>query len=252
MIYTFGEFSLDDQLFRLERVGQLVPLERRVFDLLAYLILQRNRVVTKSELFECLWEGRKVSDGSLTVAVAAARKALGDNPDSPRMIETHHGRGYRFSAIVTETHSASHTSSSDRRVQREARWFVGRDDELALLRDCFDASREGRRQLCLLSGEPGIGKSRLVDEFSQVAAKLHARVLVARCAEGDGAPPFWPWTQVLREHVRRNGLRRDIPVSVRAELARLLPELGPPLLSSRREGRIQVMLDFAYSIPWHT
>ena len=224
MIYKFGEFSLDDQLFRLECAGRLVPLERRVFDLLAYLILQRHRVVTKSELFECLWEGRKVSEGSLTVAIAAARKALGGNHDSPRMIETHHGRGYRFCAEVVEIRSGAYTDASSRRIHREARGFVGRENELVLLRTCFDASREGRRQVCLLSGEPGIGKSRLADEFAQVATNLRARVLAARCPEGDGAPPFWPWTQVLREHIRRDGLR-DVPVSVRGELARLVPEL---------------------------
>ncbi len=226
MIYKFGEFSLDDQLFRLEHLGQLVPLERRVFDLVAYLIIQRHRVVTKSELVECLWEGRKVSDGALTVAVASARKALADSSDSPRMIETHHGRGYRFAAKVIETHSVASANAGHPRVQREARKFVGREDEFALLQRCFDAAREGRRQLCLLSGEPGIGKSRLADEFAQFAVKLHARVLTARCPEGDGAPPFWPWTQLLRDHIRRNGLHGGTPVSVRSELARLVPELG--------------------------
>ena len=232
MIYKFGNFSLDDQLFRLYCDGRLVPLERRVFDLLAYLILQRHRVVTKSELFECLWEGRKVSEGSLTVSVAAARKALRGNPDSPQVIETHHGRGYRFSAEVVEIRSGAYTGPSSRRIQREARGFVGREDELALLRGCFEASREGRRQVCLLSGEPGIGKTRLADEFAQVAAKLHAKILAATCLEADGAPPFWPWTQVLREHIRRGGLRGDIPGSVRGELARLVPELGTAPIGS--------------------
>jgi DNA-binding winged helix-turn-helix (wHTH) protein len=225
MIYKFGEFDLNDQLFRLSCGDLVVPLERRVFDLLAYLILQRHRVVTKAELFECLWEGRKVSDGSLTVSVAAARKALGDTPDAQRMIETHHGRGYRFSADVVELRSAALTGSDSPRVHREARGFVGREDELALLRACFEASTEGRRQVCLLSGEPGIGKSRLADEFAQLAAKLHAKVLTARCLEADGAPPFWPWTQILREHLRREGLRDDIPASVRDELGKLVPEL---------------------------
>jgi DNA-binding winged helix-turn-helix (wHTH) protein/tetratricopeptide (TPR) repeat protein len=232
MIHKFGEFELDDQLFRLRCDGVVVPLERRVFDLLAYLILQRHRVVTKAELFECLWEGRKVSEGSLTVAVAAARKALGDNPNSPGMIETHHGRGYRFSADVVEIRSAAFAGSYSPRVHREARGFVGREDELALLRACFEASAEGRRQVCLLSGEPGIGKSRLADEFAQLAAKLHAKVLTARCLEADGAPPFWPWTQILRELLRRNALRHDISSSVRGELGRLVPELATMALSS--------------------
>ena len=232
MIYKFGEFDLDDQLFRLRCGDLVVPLERRVFDLLAYLILQRHRVVTKAELFECLWEGRRVSEGSLTVSVAAARKALGDSPDSQRMIETHHGRGYRFSANVVELRSAAFADSDSPRVHREARGFVGREDELALLRACFEASTEGRRQVCLLSGEPGIGKSRLADEFAQLAAKLHAKVLTARCLEADGALPFWPWTQILREHIRRRGLGGDIPASVRDELGRLVPELPTKALGT--------------------
>src|SRR5262245_20992881 len=92
----FDEFELSESSFELRRSGQLIRLERRVFDLLAYLVRHSSRVVTKAELLEQIWSGRVVAEGSLTVAVSAARKALGDDSERQAFIRTYQGRGYRF------------------------------------------------------------------------------------------------------------------------------------------------------------
>ncbi len=77
--------------------------------------------------------------------------------------------------------------------------FVGRDDELAALRQGLNDALAGHGRLFLLVGEPGIGKSRLADELIQVARARGVDVLVGRCWEASGAPAYWPWVQALRE-----------------------------------------------------
>jgi hypothetical protein len=77
--------------------------------------------------------------------------------------------------------------------------FVGRVIEMGGLLAALDLVDAGRGRLVLVTGEPGIGKSRLMDEFSQVAVQLGWRVLFGRCWEGGGAPAYWPWMQVVQQ-----------------------------------------------------
>ncbi|HEX5939072.1 MAG TPA: alpha/beta fold hydrolase [Dehalococcoidia bacterium] len=96
MIYAFDDYELDTSLFELRREGQLVPLEPQVFDLLAFLIENHDRVVTKRELIDKIWPEHFISDSALNSRVMAARKAVGDSGREQRLIRTMHGRGYRF------------------------------------------------------------------------------------------------------------------------------------------------------------
>jgi DNA-binding SARP family transcriptional activator len=105
--------------------------------------------------------------------------------------------------------------------------FVGRDSELSELESALAAARGGRGGLVLVSGEAGIGKSRLADEMATRAAGDGTRVLWGRCWEAGGAPAYWPWVQALRGYVRecdaaelRGQLGRGAP-----DVAQLLPEL---------------------------
>src|SRR6266403_5020504 len=100
MIYRFGDFALDPDLFQLRRSTQLVKLEPKVFDVLRYLVERRDRVVTKDELLETLWPGEFVSESVLPRCITAARKALDDDAARQRVIQTVHSRGYRFVAPV--------------------------------------------------------------------------------------------------------------------------------------------------------
>ena len=105
--------------------------------------------------------------------------------------------------------------------------LVGRERELAELMAGLEDALSGRGQLFLISGEPGIGKSRLADELARHAARRGAQVLVGRCWEAGGAPAYWPWVQALRACVRGTGadvLRTQVGVEG-ADLATLLPEL---------------------------
>src|SRR5262245_11550868 len=103
MIYTFDtHYALDLQRYELRCSGQVIKLEPQVFDVLVYLIQHRHRVVTKDELVEHVWAGRLVSEATLTSRMMAARRAVGDRGREQRVIQTLHGRGYRFIVAVEE------------------------------------------------------------------------------------------------------------------------------------------------------
>ena len=102
MILRFEECELDTGRYELRRGGKAVPVEPQVFDVLRLLIENRERIVSKDELFERVWEGRIVSDATLNSRINAARKAVGDNGTDQRLIRTAPRRGFRFVADVTE------------------------------------------------------------------------------------------------------------------------------------------------------
>jgi predicted ATPase len=107
--------------------------------------------------------------------------------------------------------------------------MIGRGVELAELRGALDAARRGRGALYLLSGEPGIGKTRLADELAASAALGRTRVLWGRCHEAEGRPPYWPWAQVIQS-CARDGDATELAASLLPDarpLAELVPELRP-------------------------
>ena len=107
------------------------------------------------------------------------------------------------------------------------RRIVGRAHELAMFREAFDRMLAGRRQLVLISGEPGIGKTRCAEALAEVAEDQGALVLWGRCREEAGAPPYWPWVQILRAYVDAASLdevRLNMGTAAK-EIAALVPEL---------------------------
>ena len=76
--------------------------------------------------------------------------------------------------------------------------LVGREREFATLTARLDRAIAGQGGIVLVAGEPGIGKTRLAEELAATARERGARVLWGRCYEGEGAPAFWPWVEVLR------------------------------------------------------
>jgi TolB-like protein len=100
MIYTFGNLLLDVGARELRRGDAIVRLEPQVFDLLCLLIENRERVVTRDEIVERIWEGRIVSDAAVSSRVKSARQAIGDDGERQQLIRTHHGVGFRFVGVV--------------------------------------------------------------------------------------------------------------------------------------------------------
>ena len=81
--------------------------------------------------------------------------------------------------------------------------FVGRETELAQLRGALAEAIAGRGGIVMLAGEPGIGKTRTAQELASYAESQGVRVLWGWCYEGEGAPPYWPWLEPIRDYVRR-------------------------------------------------
>ena len=105
--------------------------------------------------------------------------------------------------------------------------IVGRARELEVFRAAFGRALSGRRQLVLVSGEPGIGKTRCAEALAEIAEDQGALVLWGRCREEAGSPPYWPWIQILRAYVAASSPDevRLIMGSTANDFAALLPEL---------------------------
>lgn len=96
MIFRFSDFELDTERMELRRAGAVVQVEPQVFDLIAFLVGNQTRVVSRDEIFDSVWQGRIVSLSTLTSRINAARSALGDSGHTQSMIKTVARRGYRF------------------------------------------------------------------------------------------------------------------------------------------------------------
>jgi class 3 adenylate cyclase/tetratricopeptide (TPR) repeat protein len=110
MRYIFGNYDLDTQRYAFHHAGIPVRLEPQVFNVLAYLIRHRDRVVSKQELLDHLWPEQFISDATLHTRLMEARKAVGDSGRTQQVIQTLRGRGYRFVVEVEERdHDATDT-----------------------------------------------------------------------------------------------------------------------------------------------
>ena len=95
MAFHFEDFSLDPDRRELRRADALIAVEPQVFDLIHYLLRQRERVVSKDDLLDAIWNGRVVSDSTMTSRINAARRALGDSGGEQRLIRTVSRKGFR-------------------------------------------------------------------------------------------------------------------------------------------------------------
>lgn len=102
MVLAFDGHALDLERRELRRGAALITLEPQVFDLLAYLVHHRVRVVGKDELFAAVWRGRIVSDTALTTRINAVRRAIGDNGKEQRLVRTLRRKGFRFVGEVRD------------------------------------------------------------------------------------------------------------------------------------------------------
>jgi pimeloyl-ACP methyl ester carboxylesterase/DNA-binding winged helix-turn-helix (wHTH) protein len=100
--FQFGHFALDVARRELRRGSEVVAVEPQVFDLLVYLVRNRDRVVSKDDLIAAIWSGRIVSESTLTSRINAVRKAVGDSGEEQRLIRTFARKGIRFVGEVSD------------------------------------------------------------------------------------------------------------------------------------------------------
>ncbi|HEU5064360.1 MAG TPA: BTAD domain-containing putative transcriptional regulator [Gaiellaceae bacterium] len=125
----------------------------------------------------------------------------------------------------------SRASPSEVEARHAGSRLIGRERELATLVEGVEGALKGRGSLRLVTGEPGIGKSRLADELAERARRRGAVTLFGRAWEAGGAPAYWPWVQAIRSYIRDRdaGTLRDQLGSGAADVAQMLPELRPLL-----------------------
>lgn len=112
MRYTFANFELDTATLELAEGGAVVSVEPQVFEMLVYLIENRDRVISKDELIEAVWDGRIVSDAAISSRIKLVRRAVGDDGTRQAIIKTVHGKGFRFIADVSADSAAARRANA--------------------------------------------------------------------------------------------------------------------------------------------
>jgi DNA-binding winged helix-turn-helix (wHTH) protein/tetratricopeptide (TPR) repeat protein len=191
-IRYFSNFALDRENQSLYRDGTPIPLTPKAFAVLAYLVDHPGRLIAKNELLDSVWPDTFVQEAVLKTCILEIRKALGDNAHESRFVETLHKRGYRFLALLSDEPTVDGKAMPSTAL-------LGRTKELARLSAAFDRASAGGRQVIFIGGEPGIGKSTLVQHFTRdLRSRGIARIAYAQCVEHFGeAEPYYPILSAL-------------------------------------------------------
>jgi DNA-binding winged helix-turn-helix (wHTH) protein/predicted ATPase len=183
----FGPYRLDSGPDRLWQDSKEIALRPKSLKVLAYLARHPGRLVTKEELREQVWGTTHVSDTRLRVTVHEVRAVLGDDQDSQEYLETVPGRGYRFAATNKTTALDDARSTLDVPLRVVPAPVVGRERELEHLVNRFLEANRGERRLIFLGGEPGVGKTTLVNLFLQhLAGRPHTTCARGQCVMHSG------------------------------------------------------------------
>jgi DNA-binding winged helix-turn-helix (wHTH) protein/tetratricopeptide (TPR) repeat protein len=212
-VLRFLDYTLDPTNAQVRRGQQVVDVRPKTLAVLTHLAAHPQRLITKRELIEAVWADTAVTEWVLTSCIRELRDALGDDARQPRLIETVHGRGYRFiadTAPVPSPESPTVLSAASSVLSRGARALstqdsalstvlLGRDADLTALAGCWQEALAGERQIVFVVGEAGMGKTALVEEFRRhVGGTVPALLAHGQCIEQRGAgEPYLPVLEAL-------------------------------------------------------
>ncbi|MGF6535531.1 MULTISPECIES: ATP-binding protein [Paraburkholderia] len=227
----FPGFQLDlssQCLWRLDpaQAATRIDLPPKTFAVLRHLVEHAQQLMSFYALLEAVWPDVHVQPEVLKGHVAAIRRALGDDASQPRYVETHRGHGYRFIAPVGNLAVGGESGFFARRAER----FVGRAPQLDALLAAHRRAEAGSRQIVFVTGEAGIGKTALVDEFLAAASQGDTRVMGGGCVEGyGGTEPYYPVLEALGRLCRGAGGEqvKTALVSIAPTWAILMPSCVP-------------------------
>jgi DNA-binding winged helix-turn-helix (wHTH) protein/predicted ATPase len=228
---VFAPFRLDTLAERLYRGAEPVVLRPKSLAVLRHLLERPEQLVTKDELLDAVWPETAVSDTVLKVCVREIREALGDDQKPWRFIETAHRRGYRFIGRLTNASGPSQSARADGgtvslstvaaggglnvagqdaiHAGRESDYLAGRGGEVARLEGFLSKALAGERQVVFVTGEPGIGKTAVVDTLVERAASAGVLVGRGQCLEQYGAgEAYMPVLDALTRLCRQAGGER--------------------------------------------
>jgi predicted ATPase/DNA-binding winged helix-turn-helix (wHTH) protein len=199
---TFNTFTLDTIEKQLFKGTKKIHLRPKSFALLQHLIIRSGHLVNKDELLNAVWRDCNVGEEALKHCMVEIRRTLGDNAEKPRYIETVHRRGYRFIGKFAASHhkdrgkQPQYPENDSQDLQPGTIPFVGRDTDLAQLQRYLEETMKGSRQVVFISGEQGIGKTRLVDTFLD---RARSRKPAGR-RSGNNSDPFVSRGQCIQSH----------------------------------------------------
>ncbi|MGZ9058957.1 MAG: winged helix-turn-helix domain-containing protein, partial [Burkholderiaceae bacterium] len=196
----FDAFELDEANARLLREGKAVAVAPTPFAVLCTLVRQQGSLLTKNALLDAVWGHQFVSDSVLKTAISDLRTVLDDDPRQPRFIETVSRKGYRFIAPTTP---ATPLARGPAPPSMQAQSFVGRTEALLRLHSSWERACNGQRAVVWVAGEPGIGKTTLIDHF--IAGLGDIAYARGQCVEHHGpGEPYLPVLEALAQLCRND------------------------------------------------
>jgi DNA-binding winged helix-turn-helix (wHTH) protein len=231
-VIHFSPFRLDLVAGQLYRDDLPVPLRPKTWAMLCHLAGRPGELVTKDELLAAVWPDTAVTDDAPRVAVRELRRALGDDPAAPTLIETVHGRGWRFLGGTRTPPAAPFVEGI----------VVGRDAELATMDAWLEAAARGERVVGLVAGDAGAGKTTLVERFlARAAARRDAVVARAECREMLGAgEPYQPLLEAVSA-VARGPFGDVVTAALRTHAPSWLAQM-PSLMTPEEAGALRNQL----------
>ena len=237
---VFHTFRLDATNHCLWRGEERVSLAPKAFDVLRYLVEHADRLVTQEEILEALWPETYVNPEVVKKYVLGIRKVLGDHSDKPEFVATFPRRGYRFIAPILDEAETSFKGVGAKSTRIA---ILGREAELAKMSGWLDQALGGERQTIFITGEPGIGKTTIVQAFLEQASQSSVLVARGQCLEHYGAAePYLPVLDGFSRLLRSSGgtqavdlLRHQAPMWL-AQMPSVIPQSERDSLQSQVAG----------------
>lgn len=207
-----GPWLVQPSLNVISKGDTKVHLEPKVMEVLVYLAQRAGEVVPRSDLLQAIWPATFVTDDALKRCISQLRRVFNDNANEPAIIETIPKRGYRIIAAVepireelAPSHVVFRAAPALVPAQRHS---VGREKEHAELASAFESAAGGRGLLVCVAGEPGIGKTTLVQDFLSVLQAMGKSfgLAIGRCSQRmAGEEAYLPFLEALESLVRNDG-----------------------------------------------
>ncbi len=231
---SFPPFRLDADNQCLWHGETRVSLMPKPFAVLRYLVEHHGHLVTHDQLLAAIWPDTYVQPEVLRRYILEIRRALGDEAESPRFIQTFPKRGYQFVAPVTDDTVVAPAESPS-----SATRLFGRDSALADLNRCLTTALRGRRQMVFVVGEPGIGKTTLVDAFQHASTSIPGVTVVrGQSVEGfGGKEAYYPLLEAVGQLAR--GPSRPLAVQTLAANAPTWLVQFPSLVPADQQAALQ-------------
>lgn len=235
--YPFRLDTVNQCLWRRQETGddECIRLTPKAFAILRYLVDHAGRLVTQDELLNALWPDTFVQPEVLKSHILDIRRAIGDRPKNPQFIETLPRRGYQFIAAVEDASTPNGVA-----VELPSRKLVGRSMQVGDLCNCLQSAVRSQRQTVFVTGEPGIGKTALVDEFLHRAVIDCPGLRIARgqSVEGyGGKEAYYPILEALGQVCQ--GSERESLVQILATQAPTWLVQFPAFVTSKQRGMLQ-------------